>query len=350
VTVLDFTLPAELEAHEPPEARGVPRDGVRLLTSSNATGEITHHPFTDLPDLLRPGDVLVVNTSGTLPAAVPVLDSHLTVHFSTAWGDGGADPLKGDRWLVELRRAAGKATAPYPGGEPGDRLALPGGAELTLRERFSHQRLWVADVTIPTALTVPGFLARFGRPIRYSYVRRDWPLSAYQTVFANEPGSAEMPSAARPFTDRVVTRLVAAGVLVVPVLLHTGVASPEAHERPYPEWFRVPAATARAVNAARAGGGRVVAVGTTVVRALESAARPDGTVGVAEGRTELIVTPERGVRVVDGLLTGLHEPRASHLDMLAAIADREVLARAYEAALAAGYRWHEFGDVHLILP
>jgi S-adenosylmethionine:tRNA ribosyltransferase-isomerase len=181
-------------------------------------------------------------------------------------------------------------------------------------------------------------------------VRREWPVSAYQTVFATEPGSAEMPSAARPFSDRVVSRLVAAGVLIVPVLLHTGVASPEAHERPYPEWFRVPAATARAVNAARAGGGRVVAVGTTAVRALESAARPDGTLAAATGRTELVVTPERGVRVVDGMLTGLHEPHASHLDMLAAVADHDVLARCYDAALAAGYRWHEFGDVHLILP
>jgi S-adenosylmethionine:tRNA ribosyltransferase-isomerase len=162
-----------------------------------------------------------------------------------------------------------------------------------------------------------------------------------------------MPSAGRPFTDRVVTRLVSAGVLVVPVLLHTGVASPEEHERPYPEWFAVQPATARVVTQARTGGrggGRVIAVGTTVVRALESAARPDGTVEAASGWTDLVVTPERGVRAVDGLLTGLHEPRASHLDLLAAVAGRELLDRCYEAAVAHGYLWHEFGDLNLLLP
>jgi S-adenosylmethionine:tRNA ribosyltransferase-isomerase len=177
-----------------------------------------------------------------------------------------------------------------------------------------------------------------------------WPLSAYQTVFARHPGSAEMPSAGRPFTDRIVTRLVTAGVLVLPVLLHTGVASPEAHERPYPEPFEVPAATARAVTAARAAGGRVIAIGTTVVRALESAAGPDGLVRAASGFTDLVVTPERGVRVVDGLLTGFHEPTASHRDLLAAVAGPDLLAACYAAASAAGYRWHEFGDANLLLP
>jgi S-adenosylmethionine:tRNA ribosyltransferase-isomerase len=171
-----------------------------------------------------------------------------------------------------------------------------------------------------------------GTPIRYGYVPRDWPISAYQTVFATEPGSAEMPSAARPFTDRLVTRLVSAGVLVVPVLLHTGVASPEAHERPYPERFAVSATTARVVNQARADGGRVVAVGTTAVRALESAT-DDGTVRAASGWTDLVVTPELGVRVVDGLLTGFHEPRASHFDMLAALMSTVRLERCYAEAI-----------------
>ncbi|HYS35055.1 MAG TPA: S-adenosylmethionine:tRNA ribosyltransferase-isomerase, partial [Pseudonocardiaceae bacterium] len=181
------------------------------------------------------------------------------------------------------------------------------------------------------------------------YVPRPWPISAYQTVFATQPGSAEMPSAGRPFTDRLVTRLVAAGVLLAPVLLHTGVASPEAHERPYPERFAVSATTACLVNQARAAGGRVIAVGTTVVRALESAVVGD-VVAAADGWTELIVTPERGVRAVDGLLTGFHEPRASHLDLLAAIAPPALLDRCYAEAVESGYLWHEFGDVNLLLP
>ena len=356
--VVDFTLPAELEAHEPPEARGLSRDGIRLLTGDRASGEVGHHRFTDLPDLLRPGDVLVVNTSGTLPAAVPVVGRPLTVHFSTEVEGGG--------WLVELRAddraddraGGGKATRPYPHGQAGDRYQLPGGATLTLIEEHSRGRLWKSTVDTP----VPALLGRYGAPIRYGYVPRPWPLSAYQTVFATVPGSAEMPSAGRPFTDRMVTRLVSRGVVFAPVLLHTGVASAEAHERPYPERFSVGPVAARLVNQARAAGGRIIAIGTTAVRALESAAAPDGTVRPAAGWTDLVVTggspalsgsagvaaPERGVRAVDGLLTGLHEPRASHLDMLAAIAGGELLERCYRAAIDASYLWHEFGDVNLL--
>jgi S-adenosylmethionine:tRNA ribosyltransferase-isomerase len=339
--VLDFTLPPELEAHEPPEARGLGRDDVRLLVGRRGTGEVSHHSFTDLPDLLRPGDVLVVNTSATLPGAVAVTDGRgLAVHFSTELPDG--------TWLIELRGDDG--TAPRSEGTPGSRYPLAGGGAVTLREPFSRGRLWVANVDSGSAPTVAAFLHRHGHPIRYSYVEHQWPLSYYQTVFATHPGSAEMPSAARPFTDRLVTRLVAAGVLIVPVLLHTGVASPEAHERPYPESFVVPETTARVVNQARADGGRIIAVGTTAVRALESPTRADGTVVAASGWTDLVITPERGVRAVDGLLTGLHEPRASHLQMLAAITGHELLTRCYAEAITAGYLWHEFGDTNLLLP
>ena len=140
------------------------------------------------------------------------------------------------------------------------------------------------------------------------------------------------------------------GVQFAPVTLHTGVASAEAHEPPYPERFAVPEASARLINAARAGDGRVVAVGTTAVRAVESAAGADGVVRAARGWTDLVVTPERGVRVVDGLLTGLHEPEASHLLMLEAVAGRAAIDRGYDEALRGRYLWHEFGDVHLILP
>jgi S-adenosylmethionine:tRNA ribosyltransferase-isomerase len=336
---MDFALPAELEAHEPPEARGLARDGVRLLVSEGATGQVSHHRFTELPALLRAGDLLVVNTSATMPAAVPVAGSDLAVHFSTERPSG--------RWLVELRRAAGKG--PFAEGAPGQRYALVGGASVTLRRPFSGRRLWESDVDT-LGRGVPAYLSAFGEPIRYSYVAAPWPLSYYQTVFGTTPGSAEMPSASRPFTDRLVTALVSAGVQFAPILLHTGVASPEAYERPYPERFAVPAASARLVNAARAEGRRVIAIGTTAVRAVESAASPAGVVSAASGWTDLIVTPSRGVRVVDGLLTGFHEPRASHLDMLAAVAGPDLLARTYAAAVDATYLWHEFGDVNLILP
>jgi len=230
---------------------------------------------------------------------------------------------------------------------------LPAGGRLVLEAPLSEDgaRLWWARVS---GTEVLGMLRGHGRPIRYSYTERDQPLSAYQTVFAlpsaDGAGSAEMPSAARPFTARLVTELVSRGVQFAPVTLHTGVASAEVHEPPYPERFSVPEASALLINAVRAAGGRVVAVGTTAVRAVESAAGADGVVRAREGWTDLVVTPERGVRAVDGLLTGLHEPQASHLLMLEAVAGRAAVDRAYEEALGGLYLWHEFGDVHLLLP
>ncbi|YCK33075.1 S-adenosylmethionine:tRNA ribosyltransferase-isomerase [Actinomadura sp. ATCC 39365] len=331
--LLDFALPADLSAHEPPEARGLARDAVRLMVS-RGEAEPAHHRFGDLPGLLDPGDLIVVNNSATLPAAVRL--DRLAVHFSTAREDG--------TWLVELRRRTAKASEPYGGGEPGEWLPLPGRATLRLIERETP-RLWRALLD----RDVLPYLREHGSPIRYSYVPADWPIDAYQTVFATVPGSAEMPSAARPFTPELVTALVSRGVTIAPVTLHTGVASPEKDERPYAERYEVPAATARLVNLTRRNGGRVVAAGTTVVRALETAVGPDGQVGAASGWTGHVVTPATGVRAVTGLITGLHEPRSSHLLMLTAIAGEKALARAYEEALRKGYLWHEFGDTHLIL-
>ena len=332
----DFTLPASLEAHDPPEARGLPRDGVRMLVSRRASGEISQHGFADLPGLLFPGDLLVVNTTATLPAHVRV-SAEQAVHFSGPRPDGS--------WLTELRLVRGKTTVPNDRGYPGQRLSLPGGVVLTLEGRATA-RLWRARLSV----AVVPYLLRYGKPIRYSYVPREWPLSYYQTVFARDPGSAEMPSASRPFSPSVVTRLVAAGVLIAPLTLHCGVSSLEGDEEPYPEPYDVPPATADLVNHVRARGGRIIAGGTTVVRALETVAAPDGRVRAGAGWTSHVVTPQTGVRAVDGLLTGLHEPRSSHLLMLAAFAGPDLLGRCYQAAIDAGYLWHEFGDVHLLLP
>ena len=332
----EFTLPASLEAHDPPEARGLPRDGVRMLVSRRASGEISQHGFADLPGLLLPGDLLVINTSATLPAHVRV-SAELAVHFSGPRPDGS--------WLTELRLVTGKTTVPNDRGHPGQRLSLPGGAVLTLEGQVTD-RLWRARLSV----AVVPYLLRYGSPIRYSYVPREWPLSYYQTVFARDPGSAEMPSASRPFSPSVVTRLVSAGVLIAPLTLHCGVSSLEGDEEPYPEPYDVPPATAELVNHVRARGGRVIAAGTTVVRALETVAAPDGRVRAGAGWTSHVVTPETGIRATDGLLTGLHEPRSSHLLMLAAFAGPDLLSRCYRAAIDAGYLWHEFGDVHLLLP
>jgi S-adenosylmethionine:tRNA ribosyltransferase-isomerase len=330
-----FVLPDELSAPSPPEARGVPRDQVRLLVASERW--VYHTRFAALGRFLDPGDLLVVNTSGTLPAAADGdwRGEPVVVHFSTVLDNG-------DR-VVELRTSP-DAGQPILDASPGDRVAL-GAVTVTLLEPYpkENQRLWRASV----AGELAAHLAWNGRPIRYGYVADQWPLEAYQTVFATEPGSAEMPSAGRPFTPELVTRLAAAGVGFAPVTLHTGVSSQEAGEPPLPERFRVPAATARLVNWTRAQGRRVVAVGTTVVRALESAADGD-TVRPAHGWTELVIGPDRPTRVVDSLVTGLHAPEASHLLMLEAIAGPETVQRAYDAALERRYLWHEFGDVSLL--
>ncbi|MFG2098387.1 S-adenosylmethionine:tRNA ribosyltransferase-isomerase [Streptomyces sp. NPDC048612] len=375
-----LAVPDELSARVPAEQRGpgLGRDAVRLLVSRGAA-EPAHHAFAELPELLAAGDVLVVNTSRTLPAAVDgrIGDGRgrgepVVVHFSTRadrWHPAGREVA--GRWAVELRSPDGHgSTRPRAGGPAGTVVRLPGRARLLLEAPVApgSARLWWARVT---GARVPELMRRYGRPIRYGYTDRDQPLAAYQTVFAGDAaggGSAEMPSAARPFTAELVARLVSRGVQFAPVSLHTGVASAEAFEPPYPERFVVPPVTAWLVSAARARraaarrraapgapAGRIVAVGTTAVRALESAAGADGRVRAAAGWTDLVVTPERGVRAVDGLLTGLHEPTASHLLMLEAVASAmttggEVLRHAYAAAVEQRYLWHEFGDLHLVLP
>ncbi|MBO0819671.1 MAG: S-adenosylmethionine:tRNA ribosyltransferase-isomerase [Nocardiopsaceae bacterium] len=327
---MEFMVPPALEAPAPPETRGLARDQVRLLVSRAGTGEIAHHRFGGLPDLLFPGDLLVVNNSRTLPAAVRA-GAGLEIHFSTGLPTG--------EWLVEPRIPTGKSSIPNGSVATGDVIALPGGASLALLERYSA-RLWRARPSV----SVIGYLLRYGHPIKYQYAEGPWEISAYQTVFGTRPGSAEMPSAARPFTADLVASLVARGVLIAPVTLHCGVSSLEADEDPYPEQYEVPPATARLIRHVRAGGGRVIAVGTTVVRALETTGGEPGA-----GWTSLVVTPETGVRVAGGLLTGMHEARSSHLRMLAAFHDPELLRKSYDQALARGYLWHEFGDVHLLL-
>jgi S-adenosylmethionine:tRNA ribosyltransferase-isomerase len=252
--------------------------------------------------------------------------------------------------MVEPRQpTAGGATEPLRLAPDATRILLTGGTEIDLlRPAPGSARLWLAAVVGDDVLTAS--LHAHGRAIRYRYVDRDWPLEAYQTVFADKPGSAEMPSAARPFSDALVTALIRRGIALAPITLHTGVSSLEGHELPYPERFEVPSATAAAVNAVHAAGGHVIAVGTTVVRALETAVDRGGTVHPAEGWTDTVITPERGVRAVDGLITGWHEPEATHLMMLEAVAGRAALVDAYAEAFAAGYLWHEFGDSHLLLP
>jgi S-adenosylmethionine:tRNA ribosyltransferase-isomerase len=338
-----FTLPPEREATGPPERRGVARDGVRLLVARS--GDLRHRSFRELPDLLDPGDLVVVNTSATLPAAVRGQRGDgraALVHVST--------PLTGGTWVVELRRLDG--AGPELDHAPGEVLTLSGAITLTLIEPYpdaaaGRSRLWRARVSPPRP--VQDYLLEHGRPIAYRYLTGDHPLADFQTVYATVPGSAEMASAGRPFTARLLVALMARGVVLAPVVLHSGVSSPELHEPPTPERFEVPEATARLVESTAAAGRRVIAVGTTVVRALESA-YSGGRVRAARGWTDLVLGPGRPARVVTGLITGLHAPEASHLLLLEAVAGPALVAAAYDEAVDRGYLWHEFGDSMLFLP
>ncbi|HEV8275719.1 MAG TPA: S-adenosylmethionine:tRNA ribosyltransferase-isomerase [Streptosporangiaceae bacterium] len=372
-----------LAARRPPEERGLGRDGVRLLVAT--PDGLVHARFGDLPRFLSSGDLLVVNTSATIAAAVDGRRGDgrpVVVHLSTplaeegARGEGtpeggthgegtpegthgegtpeggthGEATLPDGTWLIELRERSA-VTGRVTDAAPGETVALPAGASLTLLRRYpgpAAARMWEASVAAGGDLGA--FLSRHGRPIRYSYVPDPWPLAAYQSVFARSPGSAEMPSAGRPFTPELVTDLVVAGVVVAPITLHAGVASLEAGEPPLPERFTVPEPTARLVNLTRAAGRRVVAVGTTSTRALESVADAGGTVRASHGWTDLVLGAAHPVRVVDGLVTGWHDPDASHLALLEAVAGPALVQAAYREAERAGYLWHEFGDSCLLLP
>jgi len=345
-SAIHFPAPTTSTAPAPAEARGLARDAIRLLVASPAGVVDTH--FRDLAGYLAAGDLVVVNDSATVPGELDAVRSGrgtVVLHL--------AAPLDDGTWVVEVRSAP-DAERCVLDARPGERL-IAGPVTLTLLEPYPQvgstptgegNRLWRAAVEGPLF----EHLTASGRPIAYGYLPRRYPLSAYQTVFGVRPGSAEMASAGRGFTPALVTELVTRGVAIAPITLHTGLSSQESGEVPQAERFRVPVSTARLVNAVTEGGGRVVAVGTTVTRALESAVDDQGQVVASSGWTERVVTPAEPPRVVTGLVTGWHDPQASHLLLVEAVAGRALAQQAYDAAVAGDYLWHEFGDAALLLP
>ena len=352
LSAIEFSLPPELEASAPPEARGLRRDQVRLMVSNYSTDQVKHARFYNLDKYLNEGDVLVINTSRTRNSALmasrvdgTAVELHLSTHFDE------------DLWTVEVRALdeIGK-TKHLEDAHEGEILSLPGAATAILQEPYKSdcidnstpsETLWLAKLSFP--YPVDDYLERYGFPIRYNYIKEKWPLSYYQTIYATETGSAEMPSAGRPFTPRVLKRLASKGIQIAPLILHTGVSNLETHEPPYKEFYRVHPETARMVNEARSSGHRIIAVGTTAIRALETVTNADGKTHAGEGWTCLVIAPSRGLRAVNALLTGMHEPEASHLAILEALAGRSHIKIAYEQAISKGYLWHEFGDLHLIM-
>jgi S-adenosylmethionine:tRNA ribosyltransferase-isomerase len=353
LSAIEFSLPPELEASAPPEARGLRRDQVRLMVSNYSTDQVRHNRFYHLDKYLDQGDVIVINTSRTRNSALLALREDGTaveLHLSTHFDD--------DLWTVEVRSRdeLGK-TKHLEDARQGEVLRLPDGSSATLQGPYisdcmddskPSETLWLAEVHFP--YPVDDYLERHGFPIRYNYVKDKWPLEYYQTVYATEPGSAEMPSAGRPFTSRLLKRLKTKGIKIAPLILHTGVSNIDTHEPPYKEFYRVTPETAQMVNEARASGHRIVAVGTTAIRALETLTNGVGKTHAGEGWTCLVITPQRGLRAVNALITGMHEPDASHLAILEALAGQSHIKLAYEEALRKDYLWHEFGDLHLIVP
>jgi S-adenosylmethionine:tRNA ribosyltransferase-isomerase len=336
---LDFPRPAELSATVPPEERGIRRDEVRLLVSEPSGDRHAH--FFDLPSLLDPGDLLIVNESATLPASVPAHASFgsFLLNLSTDYGQG--------TWLAEPRWSFDRpGPLPFRAGESATVADLPA---RMLSSFPGLERLWFVQVDG----NLMDRLGLAGEPIRYGYVTRPYPLAAYQTIFAKVPGSAEMPSAGRPFSHRTLARLAERGVRLASIVLHAGVSSLEfesvdsEHVPLYPEPFRVPVSTIEAIEYALRHCHRVIAVGTTVIRALESA-WASGTLRPTQGFTQLSIAPGRPIRSADGLLTGLHDARTTHLLLLYAFAGERRIRTAYEAAVRERYLWHEFGDSHLI--
>jgi S-adenosylmethionine:tRNA ribosyltransferase-isomerase len=343
-----FVLPAESAAREPPERRGVPRDRVRLLVIDRQTGSIEHSRFDRLGEYLRPGDLLVFNSSRTLPASLGGW---------AAWGGPRlevrlAEHLPDDSWLALLVCQGGD---PFGCGlREGMQIVFGQGLTATVHGRDTHiPRLWRVRFSA-SGMELMDLLHRLGRPIRYEYVSAPWGLDYYQTVYAREPGSAEMPSAGRAFTWRLLFDLQRRGIKTAHLVLHTGLSSylddelDAQHPASEEEYFLGEEA-ARRINRVRHLGRRVIAVGTTVVRALESVAASDGCVRAGHGYTRLHIAPGHVLRAVDGLLTGLHEPEASHLDLLTAFLPAEQIRAAYQEALGLGYLWHEFGDLNLIV-
>jgi S-adenosylmethionine:tRNA ribosyltransferase-isomerase len=341
----DFEVPGDLTAPRPAELRGLRRDEVRLLVAHRGSSTVEHRRFSDLPSILSPGDLIVINTSATIPAALDATrqdGTRLRVHLSTQ--------LPGGLWTVEIRTPAGAGSTPFDGGRT-EHLSLQGGGSIDVLAPYvlngRRSRLWIAALNLDQPWDA--YLAAHGSPIRYGKNPERLPLEHFQNVYAASPGSAEMPSAGRAFTPELITALVARGVGYAPVILHTGVSSLEAHEPPFEERYEVSASTAAAANAARATGGRIIAVGTTVVRALETVTSSNGVVSAGTGWTDLVITPERGVYATDALLTGWHEPSASHLALVEAVGGRALVELSYEAALEERYLWHEFGDLHVVI-
>jgi S-adenosylmethionine:tRNA ribosyltransferase-isomerase len=339
-TAFDFYLPSELNASHPPERRGIRRDHVRMMVLDKKTGDVSHDKFFRLAEYLKPGDLVVMNNSRTVPA---ILKAGLY------------------RNAKLLEKEAEIRLARRRNEETWDVLIVTDRVKLGDILQFSSDlSAVVIDMKEGSPLKTILFSKKgtdlfnsiyaLGEPVRYEYINHPWGLDYYQTVFASHPGSVEMPSAGRAFSWELLFNLQHIGIELDFIQLHTGLSyllDDEVETSPTDNYeeYHLSEKTIEKIHKTKAAGGRVIAVGTTVVRALESA----GVTGELHGVTNLYINQNFPLKMVDGIITGFHEPKASHLDMLTAFVPQDLLWNAYEEAIDLQYLWHEFGDMNLIL-
>jgi S-adenosylmethionine:tRNA ribosyltransferase-isomerase len=342
-----FDLPDELSATKPPELRGVNRDAVKLLIINRNDGMTYHSTFNHLSDFLRSGDLLIFNSSRTLPASLKTINRGINKPSEVRL----AEHLPDDTWLVLFlfeNEIQNNSLI-----KPGQKIEFESGLSAVVENPDSRNpRLWKIKFSATGAELIDIFY-QIGKPIRYGYISAPLPLEYYMTVFAIDPGSSEMPSAGRAFTWKMLFDLKNKNIGTSFLTLHTGLSSymdddlSSTHIVSEEEYF-IPAGTAARIRTAKAKGGRIIAVGTTVVRALESSAYLTGKVVAGHSYTNLKITGEHNLKIANGLITGFHEPEASHLDLISAFLNPSQIVKAYEEAIEKKYLWHEFGDLCLI--
>ncbi|GEL78624.1 S-adenosylmethionine:tRNA ribosyltransferase-isomerase [Tenuibacillus multivorans] len=330
-----FEIPKDLNASLPAEYRNGSRDQVKMMVTE--AGETTFTSFKNLSDYVQPGDVLIFNNTRTIPASLKV-----------EWKDK----------IIEIRLSQQIDNLIWEGivlkenVNIGDRLIVSSNLTFAVMGQGSEAPLLQLESGLNTQETIMEILS-VGEPIRYDYIYQPFPINTYQTVYGSVPGSMEMPSAGRAFTWQIINTLKEKGAKVGFVQLFTGLSYYEKDRWPnpsnHPERFCVSKEVADLVNQAKRKGNRVIAVGTTVVRALESAGKLGDVVEKNNEYTDLYVNERYERKVVDSLLTGLHEPEASHLDMLTSWLSKDEITALYHEAIERQFLWHEFGDLHLIL-
>ncbi len=335
----DFDLPPELIAQTPAERR----DQSRLMVLDRKAGTITHHRFADFPGFLSAGDALVLNSSKVIRARL----------LGTRESGAPAEVM-----LIKSLGAGRYEAMVHPGGKlkPGRRVSVSPQLEVEIQE-ITERRTRI--VQLHTGLPFDEAIERFGHIPLPPYIRRadgTEDATRYQTVYAREPGSIAAPTAGLHFTEQVLDEIRRRDVSIAEVVLHVGagtfkpveVADPADHVM-HEEWFTIPATTADLLNATRARGGSITAVGTTAVRTLESAVSRDRSFAPASGETAIFIRPGFEFRAADHLLTNFHLPRSTLLMLVAAFAGYELVMKAYDSAIAERYRFYSYGDAMLIL-